>query len=212
MHLPLLPSILLVSWHEISFPGKRKRQYELCRLPPCLLYVIILYHLRRSCKWLYGIKTVPLLFTDRDFLNWNFRATQFWLQILPNLKCEASAKSKVFPIIQETPLDNQEGFHSSAPCRTWTGDLRITNASLYQLSQGSILIWKMLWKTQSNFRWPVRESNPGLRRERASSWPLDQQAVCFIIESRRRDSNTRPLRPERSALPNWATPRLHDVV
>ena len=26
-------------------------------------------------------------------------------------------------------------------------------------------------------------------------------------ESRRRDSNTRPLRPERSALPNWATPR-----
>ena len=55
--------------------------------------------------------------------------------------------------------------------------------------------------------WPVRESNPGLRRERASSWPLDQQAVCFIIESRRRDSNTRPLRPERSALPNWATPR-----
>ena len=109
--------------------------------------------------------------------------------------------------MQETPLDNQEGFHSSAPCRTWTGDLRITNASLYQLSQGSILIWKMLWKTQSNFRWPVRESNPGLRRERASSWPLDQQAVCFIIESRRRDSNTRPLRPERSALPNWATPR-----
>ena len=44
---------------EISFPGKRKRQYELCRLPPCLLYVIILYHLRRSCKWLYGIKAVP---------------------------------------------------------------------------------------------------------------------------------------------------------
>lgn len=59
MHLPLLPSILLVSWHEISFPSKRKRQYELCRLPPCLLYVIILYHLRRSCKWLYGIKAVP---------------------------------------------------------------------------------------------------------------------------------------------------------
>ena len=51
--------------------------------------------------------------------------------------------------------------------------------------------------------WPVRESNPGLRRERASSWPLDQQAV----KSRRQDSNLRPLRPERSALPNWATPR-----
>ena len=112
-----------------------------------------------------------------------------------------------FPIIQNPLLIIKRGFHSSAPCRTWTGDLRITNASLYQLSQGSILIWKMLWKIQSNFRWPVRESNPGLRRERASSWPLDQQAVCFIIESRRRDSNTRPLRPERSALPNWATPR-----
>lgn len=27
-------------------------------------------------------------------------------------------------------------------------------------------------------------------------------------ESRRQDSNLRPLRPERSALPNWATPRL----
>ena len=55
--------------------------------------------------------------------------------------------------------------------------------------------------------WPVRESNPGLRRERASSWPLDQQAIFNFIQSRRRDSNTRPLRPERSALPNWATPR-----
>ena len=28
--------------------------------------------------------------------------------------------------------------------------------------------------------WPVRESNPGLRRERASSWPLDQQALICI--------------------------------
>ena len=28
--------------------------------------------------------------------------------------------------------------------------------------------------------WPVRESNPGLRRERASSWPLDQQALVCI--------------------------------
>ena len=53
------------------------------------------------------------------------------------------------------------------------------------------------------FWWPVRESNPGLRRERPSSWPLDQRAS----KSRRQDSNLRPLRPERSALPNWATPR-----
>ena len=30
-------------------------------------------------------------------------------------------------------------------------------------------------------------------------------------ESRRQDSNLRPLRPERSALPNWATPRLDYV-
>lgn len=31
--------------------------------------------------------------------------------------------------------------------------------------------------------WPVRESNPGLRRERASSWPLDQQAFYFVFLS-----------------------------
>ena len=35
-----------------------------------------------------------------------------------------------------------------------------------------------------------------------TAWPIG------LIKSRRRDSNTRPLRPERSALPNWATPRL----
>ena len=34
-----------------------------------------------------------------------------------------------------------------------------------------------------------------------TAWPSG------LNESRRRDSNTRPLRPERSALPNWATPR-----
>ena len=96
--------------------------------------------------------------------------------------------------------------------------------SVYSISHFILIFYNfLLMKTMINIKkeavwkfhtasWPVRESNPGLRRERASSWPLDQQAVCFIIESRRRDSNTRPLRPERSALPNWATPRLHDVV
>ena len=66
-------------------------------------------------------------------------------------------------------------------------------------------------ESRISFQWPVRESNPGLRRERASSWPLDQQAIFNFVQSRRRDSNTRPLRPERSALPNWATPRLDYV-
>ena len=57
---------------------------------------------------------------------------------LCNSNCsQAMENSKVFPIMQETPLDNQEGFHSSAPGRTRTGDLRITNALLYQLSHGS---------------------------------------------------------------------------
>lgn len=38
---------------------------------------------------------------------------------LCNSNCsQAMENSKVFPIMQETPLDNQEGFHSSAPCRT----------------------------------------------------------------------------------------------
>ena len=91
--------------------------------------------------------------------------------------------------------------------------------SVYSISHFILIFYNfLLMKTMIDIKkeavwkfhtasWPVRESNPGLRRERASSWPLDQQAVCFIIESRRRDSNTRPLRPERSALPNWATPR-----
>ena len=36
---------------------------------------------------------------------------------------------------------------------------------------------------------------------------LDRLTIRPCNKSRRRDSNTRPLRPERSALPNWATPR-----
>ena len=37
---------------------------------------------------------------------------------------------------------------------------------------------------------------------------LDRLTIRPCNKSRRRDSNTRPLRPERSALPNWATLRL----
>ena len=43
--------------------------------------------------------------------------------------------------------------------------------------------------------WPVRESNPGLRRERASSWPLDQQAG---IEATRFELATSASRTQRS--------------
>ena len=91
--------------------------------------------------------------------------------------------------------------------------------SVYSISHFILIFYNfLLMKTMINIKkeavwkfhtasWPVRESNPGLRRERASSWPLDQQAIFNFVQSRRRDSNTRPLRPERSALPNWATPR-----
>ena len=30
-------------------------------------------------------------------------------------------------------------------------------------------------------QWPCRESNPGLRRERATSWPLDYKALSIFI-------------------------------
>ena len=36
-----------------------------------------------------------------------------------------------------------------------------------------------------------------------TAWPTGLD----LYKSRRQDSNLRPLRPERSALPNWATPR-----
>ena len=51
-------------------------------------------------------------------------------------------------------------------------------------------VWK--YHTAS---WPVRESNPGLRRERASSWPLDQQAG---IEATRFELATSASRTQRS--------------
>lgn len=80
--------------------------------------------------------------------------------------------------------------------------------SVYSISHFILIFYNfLLMKTMINIKkeavwkfhtasWPVRESNPGLRRERASSWPLDQQAIFNFIQSRRRDSNTRPLRPE----------------
>ena len=40
---------------------------------------------------------------------------------------------------------------------------------------------------------------------------LDRLTIRPCNKSRRRDSNTRPLRPERSALPNWATLRYFVV-
>ena len=51
-----------------------------------------------------------------------------------------------------------------------------------------------VWKFHTA-SWPVRESNPGLRRERASSWPLDQQAG---IEATRFELATSASRTQRS--------------
>ena len=50
-----------------------------------------------------------------------------------------------------------------------------------------------------NSKWPVRESNPGLRRERASSWPLDQQAI-FSFYNRGDVIRTRDLCVPNAAL------------
>ena len=50
-------------------------------------------------------------------------------------------------------------------------------------------------ESRISFQWPVRESNPGLRRERASSWPLDQQAG---IEATRFELATSASRTQRS--------------
>ena len=68
--------------------------------------------------------------------------------------------------------------------------------SVYSISHFILIFYNfLLMKTMIDIKkeaawkfhtasWPVRESNPGLRRERASSWPLDQQAESsslFII-------------------------------
>ena len=64
--------------------------------------------------------------------------------------------------------------------------------SVYSISHFILIFYNfLLMKTMINIKkeavwkfhtasWPVRESNPGLRRERASSWPLDQQALVCI--------------------------------
>ena len=44
-------------------------------------------------------------------------------------------------------------------------------------------------------------------------WPTSHIYFFFAYrQSRRQDLNLRPLRPERSALPNWATPRAKQLV
>ena len=57
--------------------------------------------------------------------------------------------------------------------------------------------------------WPVRESNPGLRRERASSWPLDQQAR---IEATRFELATSASRTQRSTKLSHASMSLRLCV
>ena len=57
--------------------------------------------------------------------------------------------------------------------------------------------------------WPVRESNPGLRRERASSWPLDQQAG---IEATRFELATSASRTQRSTKLSHASMSLRLCV
>ena len=67
--------------------------------------------------------------------------------------------------------------------------------SVYSISHFILIFYNfLLMKTMINIKkeavwkfhtasWPVRESNPGLRRERASSWPLDHQALCCFVLS-----------------------------
>ena len=54
---------------------------------------------------------------------------------------------------------------------------------------------KKVRKYLLTFLWPHRESNPGLRRERASSWPLDHEAE---IEATRFELATSASRTQRS--------------
>ena len=79
--------------------------------------------------------------------------------------------------------------------------------SVYSISHFILIFYNfLLMKTMINIKkeavwkfhtasWPVRESNPGLRRERASSWPLDQQAG---IEATRFELATSASRTQRS--------------
>ena len=57
--------------------------------------------------------------------------------------------------------------------------------------------------------WPIGESNPCYRRERAVSWPLDQWAIFIWL--RRQDSNLRPSGYEPDELPT-APPRDINMV
>ena len=79
--------------------------------------------------------------------------------------------------------------------------------SVYSISHFILIFYNfLLMKTMIDIKkeavwkfhtasWPVRESNPGLRRERASSWPLDQQAR---IEATRFELATSASRTQRS--------------
>ena len=79
--------------------------------------------------------------------------------------------------------------------------------SVYSISHFILIFYNfLLMKTMIDIKkeavwkfhtasWPVRESNPGLRRERALSWPLDQQAR---IEATRFELATSASRTQRS--------------
>ena len=93
--------------------------------------------------------------------------------------------------------------------------------SVYSISHFILIFYNfLLMKTMINIKkeavwkfhtasWPVRESNPGLRRERASSWPLDQQAR---IEATRFELATSASRTQRSTKLSHASMSLRLCV
>ena len=93
--------------------------------------------------------------------------------------------------------------------------------SVYSISHFILIFYNfLLMKTMIDIKkesvwkfhtasWPVRESNPGLRRERASSWPLDQQAG---IEATRFELATSASRTQRSTKLSHASMSLRLCV
>ena len=96
---------------------------------------------------------------------------------------------RLYLLIPVVPSDARISAHASmAAILSPVGDLYTKNKKLFKL--------KSFCHDQSGNRTRVCAVR-GRRLSRLTNWP----------QSRRQDSNLRPQRPERCALPNWATPR-----
>ena len=123
-----------------EFPITQKAHSFLPEIPRCFMI--------DPCNFLQKIQMCEILFIDDPclthhaqifirYFNEKSIVLKFWSPNSPLRQQKPPIFGRLSFSYKTTKTLDLQGFHQRAPGRTRTGDLRITNALLYQLSHGS---------------------------------------------------------------------------